>query len=133
MPTAGLIPNESVSSTHRFDTAARVTPWRLAMSAMLSPEYCMPDKVRIHGSMRPQIKYIAVYQVAPVSAITHVAPVKSIEPWKSGTKYVINFAHAAKSIGPIKLVKKGRVKALQNLRYTSLSRLENAKNLDDVW
>lgn len=90
-------------------------------------------EVRIHGSMRPQIKYIAVYQVAPVSAITHVAPVKSIEPWKNGTKYVITFAHAAKSIGPIKLVKKGRVKALQNLRYTSLSRLEKAKNLDDVW
>jgi len=27
-------------------------------------------QIRIHGSMKPQIKYIAVYQVAPVSAIT---------------------------------------------------------------
>ncbi|MGH8245822.1 MAG: hypothetical protein ACREUU_05250, partial [Gammaproteobacteria bacterium] len=33
--------------------------------------------VRIHGAMRPQIRYLAVYRVAPMSAITHVAPVKS--------------------------------------------------------
>lgn len=38
--------------------------------------------IRIHGSMRPQIKYIAGYQVAPISSITHIAPVKSIQPWK---------------------------------------------------
>lgn len=30
--------------------------------------------VRIHGAMRPQIKYIAGYQVAPISAITHLGP-----------------------------------------------------------
>jgi hypothetical protein len=29
--------------------------------------------IRIHGTMRPQIKYIAGYQVQPVSAITHIA------------------------------------------------------------
>jgi hypothetical protein len=44
---------------------------------------------RIHGSMRPQIKYLAVYRTAPVSAITHIAPVKSIEPWKDTGKYVL--------------------------------------------
>lgn len=37
--------------------------------------------IRIHGTMRPQIKYIAAYQVRPISAITHVASVSSIEPW----------------------------------------------------
>jgi len=90
-------------------------------------------KIRLHGSMRPQIKYIAAYQVAPVSAITHLAPVKSIEPWKDSGKYVVNFADPAKPIGPIALAKNGRVKALQNLRYTTRERLENAKTLDDVW
>lgn len=89
--------------------------------------------VRIHGSMKPQIKYVALYQIAPVSAITHVAEVKDIKPWKDTGKCVINFASAAKPIGPIKLEKKGRVHALQNLRYTTLKRLQNAKNLDDVW
>jgi hypothetical protein len=83
--------------------------------------------------MRPQIKHAAVYQVAPISAITHVAEVKSIEPWKETGKCVINFAGPAKPIGPIKLIKRGRVKALQNLRYTSYARLKKSKTLDDIW
>jgi hypothetical protein len=89
--------------------------------------------IRIHGTMRPQIKYIAGYQVAPTSAITHLAPVASIEPWKDTGKFVVNFAEPARDIGPIPLVRAGRVKALQNLRYTTRNRLEAAKSLDDVW
>ena len=89
--------------------------------------------IRIHASMRPQLKYIGVYQVAPVSAITHVAPIRSIEPWKDRGKYVVNFAEPAKPIGPIHLVKGGRVKQLQGLRYTTRANLDGAKTLDDVW
>jgi hypothetical protein len=89
--------------------------------------------IRIHGSMRPQIKYIAAYQVAPISAITHIAPVKSIEPWKDGGKYVVNFSEQAEAIGPMPLVKGGKVKAPQAPRYASRQRLLAAKNLDDVW
>lgn len=89
--------------------------------------------IRIHGSMRPQIKYIAAYQVAPVSAITYIAPVKSIEPWQDSGKFVVNFSESARKIGPIRFVEKSRVKALQNLRYTTLERLESAKTLDEVW
>jgi hypothetical protein len=89
--------------------------------------------IRIHGTMRPQIKYIAAYQVRPKSAITHIAPVSSIEPWGDTGKYVVNFAEPAEKIGPIKLVPKSRVKALQNIRYTTLERLQSAKTLDDVW
>jgi hypothetical protein len=89
--------------------------------------------IRIHPTMRPQIKHIAVYRVAPVSAITHVALVRSIEPWKDSGKYVLNFAEPAREIGPIRYVKGGRVKHLQNLRYTTRARLDAAKTLDDVW
>jgi hypothetical protein len=89
--------------------------------------------VRIHGTMRPQIKYIAAYRVAPVSAITHIAPVRSIEPWKDTDKFVLNFAEPAKEIGPIPLVKLSRVKALYNLRYTNRQTIEQAKTLDDIW
>lgn len=90
-------------------------------------------QIRLHGSMLPQIKFIASYQVDPISAITHIAPVKSIELWKDSGKYVVNFAEPAKEIGPIRLNKKSRVKALQSLRYTTRERLESAKTLDDVW
>jgi hypothetical protein len=89
--------------------------------------------IRLHGTMRPQIKYIAAYQVAPMSAITHIAPVKSVEPWEDSGKFVVNFSEPAREIGPIPLVRGGRVKALQNLRYTSRERLEQAQSLDDLW
>ncbi len=89
--------------------------------------------VRIHGTMKPQIKYIAAYRVAPVSAITHIAPVRSIEPWKDTGKFVVDFTEPAHEIGPISLVKGGRAKALQNLRYTNREALEKAKTLDDLW
>src|SRR3989441_4047245 len=89
--------------------------------------------VRIHGTMRPQIKYVGVYRVAPISGITHIAPVRSIEPWKDTDKFVLNFAEPAKEIGPIPLVRNSRVKALYNLRYTTREALEKAKTLDDVW
>ncbi len=89
--------------------------------------------VRIHGSMIPRINHVAVYRVAPTSAITHVAPVQSIEPWRDTDKKVINFAEPAEEIGPIKLVPKGKSKALQNLRYTSYDRLMNAKTVDEAF
>jgi hypothetical protein len=90
-------------------------------------------KVRIHGSMIPKLNHVAVYRVKPMSAITHVAPISSIEPWQDTDKKVINFAEPAEEIGPIKLVRKGKVKALQSLRYTSYERLIHAKTLDEAF
>jgi hypothetical protein len=89
--------------------------------------------VRINGSVRPQIRYIAAYQVAPVQAITHFARVKSIEPWEDSGKFVLNFEEPAQPIGPIPLVKGGRVKAPQSIRYTTHDRLLKAKSLDELF
>jgi len=89
--------------------------------------------IRINGSMIPRIKYIAAYLTAPVSAITHVAEVSSIEPWKDGSKYVVHFTGSAKKVAPIRLMKKGRATAPQAPRYTSYKRLQSAKNLDQVF
>lgn len=89
--------------------------------------------IRIHASMIPKIRYIAVYQVAPVSAITYLADVASIEPWKDTEKYCVNFKEPARKIGPIPLVSGGRVTAPQNIRYTSLDRLQKARSLDDLF
>jgi hypothetical protein len=90
-------------------------------------------QIRIHSSMIPKIKYIAAYQIAPVSAITHVAPVSSIEQWKDTSKYMVNFTEPASNIGPIPLVPKSRVKALQAPRYTVRTRLDGAKNMDEAF
>jgi hypothetical protein len=89
--------------------------------------------VRIHGSVRSQIKYIAGYQVAPVQTVTYFAQVKSIEPWKDSGKFVLNFSEPAQQIGPIPLVKGGRVKPPVAPRYTTHERLLKAKNLDELF
>jgi hypothetical protein len=60
--------------------------------------------IRIAGGMLPKIKYIAAYQSQPVSAITHYAPVSSIEPYGEEGKYKLIFAEAAKPIGPSPLL-----------------------------
>jgi hypothetical protein len=90
-------------------------------------------QIRIHASMIPKIKYIAVYRVAPESAITHIAKVSTIEQWEDTNKYVVNFAAPAQEISHIKLVPKGKVKAPQASRYTSKARLDAAKNLDEAF
>jgi len=90
-------------------------------------------EIRMHSSMIPKIKYIAVYRVAPKSAITHIARVSSIDQWRDTTKYVVNFAEPATEIGPIDLVPKGNVKAPQAPRYTSKVRLDTARNLDEAF
>ncbi len=90
-------------------------------------------KIRIHSSMIPKIKYIAAYQIAPVSAITHIAEVESIEQWPETSKYVVNFTGPAKKIRPISLVPRSKIKALQAPRYTSMTRLKAAKTMDEAF
>jgi hypothetical protein len=89
--------------------------------------------IRIHASMAEQIKYIAAYQVKPISAITYIAKVSSIQPWQDTGKVVLNFYEPATQVGPIKLVKGGKVSAPQGIRYTNHQKLESAKTLDDAF
>lgn len=89
--------------------------------------------VKIHPKRAPHLKYVAVYRVHPISAITHYAPIRSIQPWLDSGKMVINFAEPATEIGPLKVATNGRVKSQQGLRYTSIERLKKARNLDEVY
>ena len=88
--------------------------------------------VRINSSMIPKIKYVAAYQVAPISAITYIAEVKSIEQYKDTNKYIIYFTEKATKIKDVPLgTNKG--KAPQSSRYSSKDKILNAKNLDSVF
>ncbi len=91
--------------------------------------------IRISKSMIDKIKYIAGYQTAPISAITHLAEVSRIERYKETDKFIIYFKDRAKRIEPLKLVPipDGKVSAPQAPRYTTFSRLKNAHNLDEVF
>jgi hypothetical protein len=88
--------------------------------------------IRLNSSMIPKIKYIAAYQVAPISAITHIAEVKSIEQWKDTNKYILNFTEPAEKIKKVPLGK-SKGKAPQSPRYSSKARITNANTLDVVF
>jgi len=88
--------------------------------------------IRINSSMIPKIKYIAAYQVAPISGITHIAEVKSIEQYKETNKYIVHFTDKAEKIKKVPIGKiKG--KAPQSARYSSRTRILKANSLDTVF
>jgi hypothetical protein len=89
-------------------------------------------RVRIHESVLPRIRFIAGYQVAPVSAITHIAEVQRIEPDEGAGKYVVYFKGPAQEIGPIQSVPDGTTALPSGLRYTSFARLCRAHTLEEV-
>lgn len=86
--------------------------------------------VSVSEDIRPSIKYIAVYRVSPISAITHIAPVQSIEPWMDSKRSVVTFSEPAQQIDSIKL---GKGVPLASRRYTSKSALDSAESVADIW
>jgi hypothetical protein len=89
--------------------------------------------IRIGGGMLPQIKYIAAYQTAPTSAITHYAGVDRIEPYGDEGKYRLVFSAPAKPLPnpvPFGDAPKG---SMQGPRYTTLPRLLAAKQVSDLF
>jgi hypothetical protein len=88
--------------------------------------------IRIAGGMLPKIKYIAAYQTQPVSAITHVAPVASIEPYGDSGKYKLIFSEPAKPIGPIPIAD-APSGIMQGPRYTTYEKLQKAKTITDLF
>lgn len=85
--------------------------------------------VRIASSVIPRLKYLAMYEVAPVKAIRWVGKIESIQPYEDTGKYKI-FLSEIKKIEPIKL---GNPKyAPYGPRYTTYELLEKAKDLGDL-
>ena len=88
--------------------------------------------IRLNSSMIPKIKYIAAYQIAPVSAITHMAEIKSIKQWKDTNKYILYFNKPAEKIKKV-YIGKTKGKAPQSPRYSSKARILGAESLDNVF
>jgi len=57
--------------------------------------------IRIGAGMKDRIKYIAAYRVAPISAVTHLAEVAEIKPYKDTGKYVVVFKGPAQEIAHV--------------------------------
>lgn len=86
----------------------------------------------ISAEVLPNIRYIAIYRVAPISAITHYARIVSFEHQKS-SKHVIARLDEPHEIGPLKYRSEGETKAIQGRRYTRLEKLKKASSLDDAF
>lgn len=86
--------------------------------------------VRISESVIPQIKYLAMYEVSPVSKIRWVGKVQSIKPWEDSGKYVLYLSEIFK-VGPIKMDNQKNVP--QGPRYTNFELIEKAKSLGDIF
>ena len=82
----------------------------------------------------PRIKYIAMYQIAPVSAVTWVGTIREIKAYQNTDRYEIVLSNKRKirSI-PLNRDKHAKVRTLRRPRYAKLSNLEKAKNLDEVF
>lgn len=87
--------------------------------------------IRISGGMLSKIKYVAAYRTAPISAVTHYAPVDRIEPYGDKGKYKLVFASNAVALEPIQFEDAGRG-FMQNSRYTTLEKLKTAKKVSDL-
>ena len=87
--------------------------------------------IRISGGRLNEIKHIAAYQVTPISAVTHVAEIDTIEPYGDKGKYRVNFLSPAQEIDPVRY--EVGDSPPQSPRYVNYKRLFNAKNLTELF
>ena len=86
--------------------------------------------IRIGAAMKERIKFIAAYQVAPISAVTHVAKIKEIRPYRDTGKYLVLFDGPAEEIEHKKL--KDPKRSPQSPVYVKYSKLMNTSNFDEA-
>ena len=88
--------------------------------------------VRIAESKLRQIKYIAVYQSSPISAITHYAQIKEIVSHGNEGKYKLVFSEPATEL--TRHIKGGQIKGdqIQSTMYASFQKLKSAKTVREL-
>jgi len=86
--------------------------------------------IRIGAAMKDRIKYLATYQVAPVSAVTYIAEVKEIKPYEDSGKYILFFKGPPKKIKAKKM--KDPNKSPQGPVYVKYVDLMKSKYLDEA-
>ncbi len=87
--------------------------------------------IRISPGMRDRIKFIAGYQVAPVSAVTHIAEVDKIRPVGSDGKFEVIFKGKAEKLARQVKVRDGK-KAPYGPVYVQRRNLAKARFLEDA-
>jgi len=87
--------------------------------------------IRIGAAMKERIRFIAAYQVSPISAVTHIADVKEIKPYQDSGKYAVIFKEPANQLVHAIPVKEPK-NAPQGPIYVERAKLLNASVLEDA-
>lgn len=91
-------------------------------------------QIRIHPSKIPKMKYLAMYESAPISAINYIGEIAEIKPYKNTGKYELVLRGPAQKLKtPIKLSNDYPNLAPQGPKYTIKSLFEGAKKLEDIF
>lgn len=128
----GLNIIERLESEYEFRDTIVVPARSLGFAEVFLGEDCWYS-VRISKDRIPYLKYIAVYQSYPKSAVTYVAKIDKIvpSPYETGKSMVIFDGCAKQLKRPIPL---GENKlALQSPRYTNHRKLVSATTVDDLF
>lgn len=87
--------------------------------------------IRIRESRIPQLKYIASYQVDPISAVTYTAEIKKIVPSPyEEKKWLVEFKGPAKKLK--NKIPRSETYNVQSPFYCQYTSLESAKDVDDL-
>ena len=78
------------------------------------------------------LKYVAVYQTKPVSAITHYAKIDRLEPLNRAGRFDVYFSDLPVEIDSVRFTS-ADICAVQGPRYTSLEMILNARNLSNAF
>jgi hypothetical protein len=77
------------------------------------------------------LRWIAIYNTSPVHAITHLARILSIKPYRNSGKYQINFVEPFQLMKPVRLDSEN-IARLAGHRYSWVQRLFEAKFISDL-
>lgn len=88
--------------------------------------------IRLSQEAREKLKYLAIYEKAPIAHVSHYAEIDRIEPYKDTGKYIL-YLENKKTVKPIKLGTGKKGEAPQAPRYTALEKLLNAKTVNELW
>jgi len=89
-------------------------------------------QIRLSQQAREKLKYLAIYEKAPVAHISHYAEIERIEPYKDSGKYIL-YLKNKKTVKPIRLGTGKRGEAPQAPRYTTLKKLLSARTITELW
>jgi len=89
--------------------------------------------LRIGSKKVEQVKYIAVYQVAPISAITHYAKITQYTRLEQKGRYKVSFEGPPIEITQVPYSPSKDSSVVQGPRYTSLAKILCSNCLTDVF